>query len=135
MSSAAVVVVLDGCGNVLWLRRGRTAPTYPGCWNMPGGYVQAGESPLAGARRELYEEAGLHVSLDCFWPLARIGDIWSFVVQFVGRPRVVCLDGEHDAFRWCRPVWAPGGCVPGARALARQGAVMMRFSDARVTAV
>jgi len=33
-------------------------PTYKDYWDVPGGYVEPGESPLAAARREVVEELG-----------------------------------------------------------------------------
>jgi ADP-ribose pyrophosphatase YjhB (NUDIX family) len=34
-------------------------PTYKDYWDIPGGYVQPGESPRAGCERELEEELGV----------------------------------------------------------------------------
>jgi 8-oxo-dGTP pyrophosphatase MutT (NUDIX family) len=34
-------------------------PTYKDTWDIPGGYVERGESPAAACRRELNEELGL----------------------------------------------------------------------------
>ena len=39
-------------------------PTYKPLWNIPGGYVEANESPRQGCRREVKEELGLDTSLD-----------------------------------------------------------------------
>src|ERR671921_2867469 len=34
-------------------------PTYKDGWDLPGGYVEPGESPLAACRREVAEELGI----------------------------------------------------------------------------
>ena len=56
---AAVVAPLDQHGRVLLTRRPRHMRTFPGCWVLPGGSVDAGESTLSAALRELQEETGL----------------------------------------------------------------------------
>lgn len=38
-------------------------PTYKSHWDIPGGYVEEGESPLAACGREVYEELGLRVAI------------------------------------------------------------------------
>lgn len=38
-------------------------PTYKPYWDIPGGYAEAGESPLAACTREVEEELGLHVAV------------------------------------------------------------------------
>jgi ADP-ribose pyrophosphatase YjhB (NUDIX family) len=55
---AAVAVVSEG-GRLLLGRRAR-AP-YAGTWDLPGGFLEAGELPAAGLRRELREELGVGV--------------------------------------------------------------------------
>ncbi len=55
---AAVAVVIEG-GRLLLGRRAR-AP-YAGTWDLPGGFLEAGELPAAGLRRELREELGVGV--------------------------------------------------------------------------
>ena len=54
----AVGVVLDGEGRVL-LARHALRPHVP--WGLPGGWIERGEDPADGVRRELYEELGLRV--------------------------------------------------------------------------
>ncbi|GAA0942688.1 NUDIX domain-containing protein [Streptomyces rhizosphaericus] len=53
-------VVLLAAGRVLLIKRG-WAP-YEGCWALPGGLADAGETSLTAAARELEEETGITVS-------------------------------------------------------------------------
>jgi ADP-ribose pyrophosphatase YjhB (NUDIX family) len=48
------LVVSDGCG--LFVREGDV-------WLLPGGRLEAGESPEAGARRETREETGVEIEI------------------------------------------------------------------------
>lgn len=48
------VVVLSTCCGKLMLSRHKARTT----WETQGGHVEAGETPLEAARRELYEESG-----------------------------------------------------------------------------
>ncbi|MYW05052.1 NUDIX hydrolase [Streptomyces sp. SID3343] len=52
--AAAGAVFLDEADRVLLVE-----PTYKPGWEIPGGMVEPGESPLGGCRRELVEELGL----------------------------------------------------------------------------
>ncbi len=55
---AAGVLFRDGKGDVLLVN-----PTYKAGWEIPGGYVEEGESPRAAALREVREELGLDVEV------------------------------------------------------------------------
>jgi 8-oxo-dGTP diphosphatase len=46
-------------GRVLLTRRAH--PPFEGFWDIPGGFLEEGEDPLDGLRRELKEETGLEV--------------------------------------------------------------------------
>jgi ADP-ribose pyrophosphatase YjhB (NUDIX family) len=46
-------------GRVLLARRAH--PPFEGFWDIPGGFLDEGEDPLDGLRRELMEETGLEV--------------------------------------------------------------------------
>ncbi|MCO1658054.1 NUDIX hydrolase [Pseudonocardia sp. S2-4] len=52
---AAGVLIRDGADRVLWVE-----PTYKPVWEIPGGNVEADESPWDCAVREVVEEIGLH---------------------------------------------------------------------------
>jgi 8-oxo-dGTP pyrophosphatase MutT (NUDIX family) len=51
---AAGALFFDDQGRVLLVH-----PTYKDTWDVPGGYVERGESPARACRRELAEELGL----------------------------------------------------------------------------
>ena len=55
---AAGALFRDDAGRVLLVK-----PTYKDGWEIPGGYVEAGESPRAAAAREVKEELGLDIDL------------------------------------------------------------------------
>lgn len=57
----ASALVRDRDGRVLLVRRGIVP--YLGFWDIPGGFLEGGEHPEDGARRELREETGLDVRL------------------------------------------------------------------------
>ena len=102
---AAIVLVLDPQNRVLLLRRGPTAPTNPGKWNFPGGFVKREETPLKAARRELAEETGLQLAKDRFfwWKTYREHTglvLHTFVVRLSWTPTIYFPDGEHDAYTW-----------------------------------
>jgi NAD+ diphosphatase len=53
--------IADTEGRYLALRRAH--PPCAGQWDLPGGFVEAGEAPTAAIMREIAEETGLHVEL------------------------------------------------------------------------
>lgn len=61
---AARVLVLDPQGRLLLLRGSDPALPGPRFWWTVGGGLEPGESPRAGAVRELHEETGLRVPED-----------------------------------------------------------------------
>jgi 8-oxo-dGTP pyrophosphatase MutT (NUDIX family) len=51
---AAGVLFSDEAGRIMLVR-----PTYKDYWDIPGGYVEAGETPAQAAAREVREELGI----------------------------------------------------------------------------
>jgi ADP-ribose pyrophosphatase YjhB (NUDIX family) len=76
----AVVALCERGGRVLMARRG--APPYRGTWDLPGGFMEAGETPLEALHRELGEELGVRVSAP---------RLWGFVVERYGRGGIPLL--------------------------------------------
>lgn len=106
---AAGALFTDAQGRVLLLR-----PTYKQHWDLPGGYVEPGESPLAACRREIREELGItpSVSAEPFvvdWAPADVeGDKILFVFDGGSLDeheleRIKFADGEINEFRFISP--------------------------------
>ena len=105
---AALVDDLDTPTRLLAARR-TEPPHLAGGWELPGGKLEAGESPQEALHRELREELGVGVRLgeeirpdgEASWPLppsARLR-VWLAVVTH-GTPEPL---EEHDELRWLGP--------------------------------
>ena len=74
---AAAILPVDGQGRLLLIRQYRHALGRE-IWEIPAGTLEVGEAPLACARRELVEEAGVDaaefIDLGAFAPLAATSD-------------------------------------------------------------
>lgn len=58
------MILENGAGEILLLRRS-IAPCL-GEWDLPGGFINGGETGEEGARREVQEELGITPALECF---------------------------------------------------------------------
>lgn len=80
--------------------------TYSKCWSLPKGHIEAGETDVQTALRELYEETGLTAKLDTSRCASIEYSISNFARKQVafypgevtGVPKV--REGEIDKFKW-----------------------------------
>jgi ADP-ribose pyrophosphatase YjhB (NUDIX family) len=119
-SSPAVQGLLVRDGRVLIGRR-KIEPR-KGYWDLPGGFLEEGEKPLDGLRREFREETGLHVEpvewvgafVDPYDGAFVLGLTWT--VEAEGEP-VAADDVEELA-------WFGPDELPGEMAFASQNEVL-----------
>ena len=85
-------------------------------WGLAGGWLKRAETPEVGLAREVFEETGLHVSVDALLAADFWGDEQLDLLY-----RCTVLSGEYQAQR--RDVGGPLGCAGRvARAVAKPGA-------------
>ncbi|MFE0594103.1 NUDIX domain-containing protein [Micromonospora echinospora] len=102
---ASGALFLDGEGRVLLVR-----PTYKKHWEIPGGYVEPGESPRSACNREVQEELGLKIKVGRMlvvdWaPAENEGDKLLFIFDANTTATVleqdICFsDGELSEWRY-----------------------------------
>lgn len=106
-SLAASVLIRDGAGRVLLLKRAADDPINPGKWDLPGGTLDPGETFDRALRREAREGTGMlvthrHVAgageLDL--PMKRVVYL---VMACDADGTEVSLSPEHEAYAWVVP--------------------------------
>ncbi len=60
MIEVAIAIIKNPSGDFLITRRAHNVP-HGGLWEVPGGKIEADETPAAALSREIYEEVGLSV--------------------------------------------------------------------------
>jgi 8-oxo-dGTP pyrophosphatase MutT (NUDIX family) len=98
-------------------------PTYKDRWEVPGGVVEADESPYAAAARELTEELGLVIApgrlLVVDWVAPRDGRTEGIMFVYDGgtldpatAAGIVLPDGELRGWAWSTPEQADTRLLP-----------------------
>ena len=105
---AAKAIVVDDNGLMLTMLRGKTAPTNPLTWDLPGGILEYGEDLVECIVRETREEAGIELDTPhIFHAISRmnsIGEFWTTVYAAAhARSQAVRLSWEHDEHQWIAP--------------------------------
>ncbi len=106
---AVALFIRDEAGRVLLARRAHEP--YAGYWDTPGGFLDEGEDPIAGAHRELREEAAVDVEVGSFVGafVERYGDSpdAASVLNLVWEARVVAGEpvpaDDVAELRWFEP--------------------------------
>jgi len=102
---AAKVVIIDENDNYLLMKRA-DHPRFGSDSDLPGGTIEAGESPEIAAVREVDEEAGITVTLDDIELLYSGLDYSQHGIEYflyqtkvASQPEVV-LSWEHSGYSW-----------------------------------
>jgi ADP-ribose pyrophosphatase YjhB (NUDIX family) len=106
----AVVAVVTGPRGLLLTRRAN--PPYAGTWDIPGGFLETGELPERGLRRELREELGVRVVIGRFLGFfrERYGPGGFPVLALTWQARIVGTPGARSdvaEIGWFRPEAIP----------------------------
>jgi ADP-ribose pyrophosphatase YjhB (NUDIX family) len=123
-SAPAVQGVLERDGRVLLGRR-RIEPRR-GYWDVPGGFLEEGEEPIEGLRREFREETGLEIdpvewlgaSIDSYDSYSVLGLTW--IVHAEGEPRPA---DDVETLAWFEPAE-----LPAEMAFPSQNEVLRRWA-------
>jgi 8-oxo-dGTP pyrophosphatase MutT (NUDIX family) len=101
MQKSSTVALISN-NKLLLLKRGETAPWMPNKYCLPGGGVDNNESLISAGARELYEEAGIELSLNQLTPLTISYPKYNKVI-FICNEDVsysVKLNWEHSDYLW-----------------------------------
>jgi 8-oxo-dGTP pyrophosphatase MutT (NUDIX family) len=114
------ILLSDRDGRVLMLRRAPDDDILPGSWELPGGGIDPGETPLQAAARELREEVGVALAEEALadWgTFERPGGRHTAFFATGCEPGdcTPALSHEHDDWRWADGPGEVEPLTPSAR--------------------
>ena len=122
---AAGALFLDDRGRVLLVH-----PTYKDTWDVPGGYVERGESPAAACQRELKEELRIDrapillINVDGLRPTARATGCCSSLTAGGLAP-------VRSTSDWTASSWTTGRRSPSKSSTSTRSIVSLTESERR----
>jgi 8-oxo-dGTP diphosphatase len=107
MLLVAAAALVDADGRVLICQRPQ-GKQLAGLWEVPGGKVEAGETPEACLIRELEEELGIVVTHACLAPFVFASHAYEsfhllMPLYLVRRWEGTITAREHEALAWVKP--------------------------------
>jgi ADP-ribose pyrophosphatase YjhB (NUDIX family) len=105
----AFAIILDDASRILLCHR-----TDRDMWNLPGGRVEANESPWDAVLREVAEEVGLLVRVDRLFGVYSVLARADLVLNFLCAPAggAIRLSDEADAIQWFSRADIPPNTLP-----------------------
>lgn len=110
-SKPCTAVVVEKEGKALLAKRG--VEPFKDWWDLPGGFLENGEDPIEGAKRELIEETGLIVDVVSLLGVEvdRYGDdgVYTLNFHYLAKPIGGDLSPKSDVVevRWFSPEELP----------------------------
>ena len=103
-------LITNSKGGILILQRSKQDKDLPECWDIPGGTLEDGEDPYAGAIRETKEETGLDISNPKLFycesnvDVAKNKQYVTLIFSAECSNEQVVLDStEHQDYAWIKP--------------------------------
>ena len=101
---SARIVIHDGNGLYLLLKRSKSSGWNSGKWELPGGKLEKGEGFEQALLREVKEETGLMISLERALGIAESELPSMHVVHLIMKGKAyttgILLSSEHEEYSW-----------------------------------